>query len=58
VVVINWNNVLRMTARSSESLDESLSDKCQIKENDEIKLLFYAISDFTATSSDQVSASK
>ena len=56
MVVVNWNNVSKMTAQSSDSLSESLNDQCHIQENGQgAKLLFYANSDFTAASSDQVS---
>ena len=45
-----------MSEQSSDSLTDSLSDLCRISEiNGESKILFYANSDFSATSSDQVS---
>ena len=45
-----------MTEQSSDSLTESLEDQCHV--NEEHKLIFYAKSDFSATTSDQVIKSK
>ena len=61
MVIDNWNNDLKMTEQSSSlsSNSESLNDKYHIQEtNGESVLVFYANSDFTATSSDQVSSLK
>ena len=57
MVINNWNkNNYKMTEQFSDSLSESLNDQCNIEEiNEELKLSFYANSDFSATSSDQVS---
>ena len=45
-----------MSEQSSDPLTDSLNDQCRISEiNGESKMLFYANSDFSATSTDQVS---
>ena len=61
MVINNWNDDLKMTEQSSSlsSDSESLNDNYHIQEtNGESVLVFYANSDFTATSSDQVSSLK
>ena len=61
MVIDNWNDDLKMTEQSSSlsSNSESLNDKYHIQEtNGESVLVFYANSDFTAASSDQVSSLK